>query len=137
MKIQEIVLMKATDKILNKLINNKDLYVLPQFLKHTNMIENAKNDRSKRNTGFAQLPTKFSNEKQAQFVLELNGQLIDNKMNKAMAQLRYLNPDMYILVNELWKKEIGFQNVFKLKFVLTYFIQHLENYLSECEKRYQ
>jgi len=50
--------MKATDKILNKLINNKDLNILPQFLKHTNMIETAKNNRSKMNSGFQQLQGK-------------------------------------------------------------------------------
>ena len=56
----------------------------------------------------------------------VNNAMVNNKLNHAMAQLRHLNPELYMLVNDLWKKEIGITKVFKLKFTLTYFISYLE-----------
>ena len=51
--------------------------------------------------------------------------------------MRHLNPDMYKIINKLWKQEIGIQNLFKLRFVLIYFIAYLEEYLVLCEKKFQ
>lgn len=54
-----------------------------------------------------------------------------------MAQLRHLNPDMYKVINDLWRNSIGVHNLFKLKFTLTYVISYLEEYLDLCEKRFK
>jgi hypothetical protein len=59
------------------------------------------------------------------------------KLNRKMMQMRHLNPELYKLVNHLWKVDIGIENLFKLKFVLTYFIKILEDYLVLCETRFQ
>ena len=48
-----------------------------------------------------------------------------------------MNPDLFKVINDLWKKEIGSRNLFKLRFTLTYVISYLEEYLSHCEKRLQ
>jgi hypothetical protein len=48
-----------------------------------------------------------------------------------------MNEDMYKVINDLWKNEVGETNLFKLKFVLTYFVSYLEEYLHLCEKRFQ
>lgn len=63
--------------------------------------------------------------------------MVSMKLNRAIMQLRHLNPEMYRLVNHLWKNEIGLQNVFKFRFTLTYIIRYLEEYLGLCEKRFK
>ena len=47
-----------------------------------------------------------------------------------------LSPDVYLVINDLWKREIGVDNVFKLKTILAYTIVYLEEYLSECESKF-
>ena len=42
---------------------------------------------------------------------------------------------MYKFVVNLWKMEIGEHNLPKLRFTLTYFVKHLENYLTLCDER--
>ena len=63
--------------------------------------------------------------------------MVTVKLNRAMAQLCHLNPDMYKVIIDLWRNKIGTQNLFKLKFCLTYLISYLEEYLDLCEKRFQ
>ena len=53
-----------------------------------------------------------------------------------MAKYRHMNPQRYFLINDLWKKEFGIENVIKLKFTLTYFNGYLERYLDACKKRF-
>ena len=62
--------------------------------------------------------------------------MINNKLNRAVAQLRHLNPEMYKIINDLWVNEIGYNNLFKLRFTLVYVNNHLEEYLTLCEKRF-
>lgn len=54
-----------------------------------------------------------------------------------MAQIRHLNPYMFQRINELWRMRIGQDNMVKLRFTLVYFTSYLEDYLIECEKRFQ
>ena len=66
--------------------------------------------------------------------------MMQQKLNRAMGQMRHLKPEMYKLVNDLWKNEInknGKNNLFKFKFVLTYICSFLEEYLTLCEERYK
>lgn len=63
--------------------------------------------------------------------------MVGMKLNRAIMQLRYLNPEMYKLVNDLWINEIGRHNLFKIRFTLTYIVRYLEEYLTLCEQRYQ
>ena len=63
--------------------------------------------------------------------------MIEKKINRAIYQMRYLNPEMYILMVNLWKMEIGEHKIFKFRCTLLYFIGYLEQYLSECEDRFQ
>lgn len=67
----------------------------------------------------------------------LNNQMINTPLNRSMAQLRHINPEMYKIINKLWKQEIGRHNLFKLRFVLTYVVMYLEEYLTLCEKRFK
>lgn len=62
--------------------------------------------------------------------------MVKNKLNRAVAQLRHLNPEMYKIINELWINDIGEKNLFKLRFTLVYINNHLEEYLTLCEKRF-
>ena len=62
--------------------------------------------------------------------------MVHNRLNRAIAQLRHLNPEMYKIINDLWVNDIGYNNLFKLKFVLVYINNHLEDYLTLCEKRF-
>ena len=57
-------------------------------------------------------------------------------MNRSMAQLRHLNPDMYKLINVFWRNEIGVDKLFKLKITLQYINNYLEDYLTQCKKRF-
>lgn len=86
--------------------------------------------------GFPQLTMKQSRKRVEAFAGRLNGTMITMKLNRAMAQLRHLNPDMFRVINDLWKNEIGVHNLFKLKFTLTYVITYLEEYLTQCETRF-
>jgi len=70
------------------------------------------------------------------FTANLNHVMLEGKLNRSMAQLRHLNPDMYRLINDLWKNKIGISNIFRLKFTLTYLVCYLEDYLVLCEKRF-
>ncbi len=63
--------------------------------------------------------------------------MVKLKLNRAMAEIRHLSPITYMLVNELWKQEIGRDNLFKLRFTLTYVISYLEDYLTQCERKFQ
>ena len=63
--------------------------------------------------------------------------MITMKLNRAIMQLRHLNPELYRIVNYLWKNEIGKKNLFKFRFTLTYVIRYLEECLSLCEARFE
>jgi hypothetical protein len=63
--------------------------------------------------------------------------MVGVKLNRAIMQLRYLNPEMFKLVNNLLTNEIGKHNLFKFRFTLTYIVRYLEEYLTLCEQRYQ
>ena len=54
-----------------------------------------------------------------------------------MAQLRKHNPIIYLKLNSLWKKEIGVNNLFKLKYTLTHLLVYLEDFLTQCENQLQ
>ena len=62
--------------------------------------------------------------------------MVGVKLNRAIMQLRYLNPEMFKLVNNLLTNEIGKHNLFKFRFTLTYIVRYLEEYLTLCEQRY-
>ena len=53
-----------------------------------------------------------------------------------MAYIRHLNPMIYLQINSLWKNEIGQHNLFKLKYTLTHFLVHLEDFLNQCQAQY-
>lgn len=57
------------------------------------------------------------------------------ELNRAMARLRHLNEEMFVVVNDLWRT-IGRDNIFTFKFTLTYVLSYLEEYLELSEKRY-
>lgn len=61
--------------------------------------------------------------------------MIKMKLNRAMAQLRHLNEEMFVVINDLWRT-IGRDNIFTFKFTLTYMLSYLEEYLELSEKRY-
>lgn len=61
--------------------------------------------------------------------------MIKMQLNRAMAQLRHLNEDMFMVVNDLWRT-IGRDNIFTFKFTLTYVLSYLEEYLELSEQRY-
>ena len=71
------------------------------------MIESIKMGRKKLELGYPILPLKESKTKQEQFAKELNYNMITMKLNRAIMQLRHLNPELYKIVNHLWKNEIG------------------------------
>ena len=66
----------------------------------------------------------------------LNDVMVRMKLKRAIAKTRHLNPEMYKVINDLWKTEIGESNLFKLRFTLTYVLNYLEEYLSLCLKKY-
>ncbi len=70
------------------------------------------------------------------FAISLNRTMNSNKLNRAIAHLRHLNPEMYKIINDLWINQTGKNNLFKLRFILVYINNHLDEYLSMCEKRF-
>lgn len=62
--------------------------------------------------------------------------MFQHKLNRNMAEFRFLNPQMYQLINQFLKKEIVGNNLFKFKFVLTYLTSYLEIYLNLNLKKF-
>jgi len=106
-------------------------------MKSTPLIESIKLGRKKLALGYPVLGTKYNKNVQENFKKELGFVMVNMKLSRAIMQLRHLNPEMYRLVNHLWKNEIAKHNLFKFRFTLTYVIRYLEEYLTMCENRYQ
>lgn len=133
--LMEKIIIEASDKVFNKLIRHKDLSKLPSFIKSNNFVEANKNKRDQPKFGFP-IVHKQHNHKQ-EFVFELQKQMLQTRLIRAMMQMRFTSPNLYRQINILWKYDIGIDKIFKFKFVLTYLIRYLEEYLLLCEARFQ
>lgn len=97
------------------------------------MIQKKKLKGTQTSFGYTHINLLHTKARTEEFCQNLDDVMTINKLNRAMANMRHLNPDMYKVINNLWKSSIGKHNLFKLKFTLTYVISYLEEYLDLCE----
>ena len=74
---QELIIVKATDKVFNEIMKAKDLNKLPSAVKKTNFVEATKLQRQKLELGFNQIPSKYLKEDIIDFVGDLNEKMIE------------------------------------------------------------
>ena len=62
--------------------------------------------------------------------------MVGSKLNRALCEIRWLNPDVYLAINHLYRKTTGTKNTFKLKTILANLIVFLEDFLTQCEAKF-
>lgn len=70
-KNQEKIIINATDKVFNKILKQKSLNVLPDFMKTSNFIEQTKQARQKLPFGYQPLPSGLKTSEMANFSKDL------------------------------------------------------------------
>lgn len=66
---------------------------MPDFVKTTKEVEASKNKRDQLPLGFTKIEK--TNSKKPDFVYDLDTHMLKNKLNRALMEIRFQNPNLY------------------------------------------